>query len=453
MDLVARAREYAIGAHKRIDHRRKYSGQPYVVHLAAVAKLVATVTDDPATLAAAWLHDTVEDTPATFHDIEQAFGPEVAKLVEQLTDVSRPGDGNRAARKALDREHLAQAEPRAQTVKLADLIENARDICRHDPRFARVFLDEMAALLEVLELGDPRLRQQARKVLAECRQRLAREHPQPPPPPPPPRQPERHDHLLRLFTEAFTAQDIAEPVRSFDAGHNCADLRRVMDTHGLPLVCLREAGTITGYLRRSELDDRQGPPPLRHFRAGQRLPAEASLSELIHVLTIHQYAFITALGDVIGVVSREEMNKPVVRMWLFGIVTFIEMEVTEMIRERHPEGDWTDLLSAGRLAKARALHDERQRRGHDCDLLDCLQFADKGQVLLADPDTLRYLGFATRGEARQVLKELESLRNHLAHAQDIVSHDWAPIVRLTRRLEESLSLRRSAFPAGRDSAE
>ncbi len=446
MDLVARAREYAIGAHARIEQRRKYSGQPYAVHLAAVAKLVASVTDDPATIAAAWLHDTVEDTPATFHDIEQAFGPAVAKLVEQLTDVSRPGDGNRATRKALDREHLAQAEPRAQTVKLADLIDNARDICRHDPRFARLYLDEMEALLDVLTLGDAGLQAQARDVLADCRRRLAK-RPPPETPPPPPRAPERHDHLMRLFTESFTAQDVAEPLRSFDAGHDSADLRAAMDTHGLALVGLREAGTVTGYVRRSELTDATGPAPLRHFRASQRLPADTSLSEVIHVLTIHQYAFVTALGDVFGYISREEINKPVVRMWLFGIITFIEMEVTEMIREHYPDGGWEAAVSAGRLEKARALHAERLRRGHHCALLDCLQFSDKGQILIRNPATLRYLGFETRREARQVLKELESLRNHLAHAQDIVTHDWAQIARLTRHLEETVSLRRAPFPS------
>ena len=70
-NLVERARAYATQAHKRIDHRRKYSKQPYEVHLEAVAKLVAAVTDQPETLAAAWLHDTVEDTPATLEDIER----------------------------------------------------------------------------------------------------------------------------------------------------------------------------------------------------------------------------------------------------------------------------------------------------------------------------------------------------------------------------------------------
>ena len=160
---MQRAVKFATQAHRRIDQRRKYSKQPYEVHLKSVADIVASVTDDEEMLAAAWLHDTVEDTPATIEDIEREFGEGVAGLVSDLTDVSRPGDGNRAVRKAIDRAHSARASARAKTVKLADLIDNCRDICSHDERFARVFLVEMAALLEVLDDGDPRLLRRARR--------------------------------------------------------------------------------------------------------------------------------------------------------------------------------------------------------------------------------------------------------------------------------------------------
>jgi (p)ppGpp synthase/HD superfamily hydrolase len=90
-DLIEKARIYAIGAHARINQLRKYTRQPYDVHLKAVAELVASVSDDEALIAAAWLHDTVEDTPATFEDLEREFGADVMQLVSELTDVSRPG--------------------------------------------------------------------------------------------------------------------------------------------------------------------------------------------------------------------------------------------------------------------------------------------------------------------------------------------------------------------------
>ena len=174
-DLVQRARRFAERAHNAIDHRRKYSGRPYTEHLERVAARVAGVTGDPEAVAAAWLHDVVEDTPATHDDIEREFGAGIAALVLALTDADH-GHGNRSARKAADRARLAQAPAAAHTVKLADVIDNAEDIARNDPHFARVFLDEMGALLEVLAKGDPGLLAEARALharLAPRRQRGA----------------------------------------------------------------------------------------------------------------------------------------------------------------------------------------------------------------------------------------------------------------------------------------
>jgi (p)ppGpp synthase/HD superfamily hydrolase len=175
-DLIKKARSYAIQAHKRINHRIKYTNQPYDVHLKAVAELVSSVSGDPETIAAAWLHDTVEDTPITFHDIEKEFGSGVVQLVSDLTDVSKTGDGNRSVRKAIDRAHLAQAVDRAKTIKLADLIDDCRDISSNSPRFARVYLTEMAALLEVLGDGDAELYGQARRTFSDCATSLKNEH-------------------------------------------------------------------------------------------------------------------------------------------------------------------------------------------------------------------------------------------------------------------------------------
>lgn len=172
-DLVDRAREYAITAHGRINHHRKYTDQPYHVHLEAVARRVAGVTDDAETIATAWLHDTVEDTPVTLQDIGDGFGAAIAELVGELTDISKPGDGNRAQRKELDRQHIALASGRAKTVKLADLIDNCSDITRHAPGgFARVYLGEMERLLEVLHEGDGQLLAQAARLHAVCLQAL-----------------------------------------------------------------------------------------------------------------------------------------------------------------------------------------------------------------------------------------------------------------------------------------
>lgn len=155
--LEQRAREFAARHHGSIDHRRKYTGDPYITHPAAVVEIVRKVPHTEAMLAAAWLHDTVEDTPVTLAEIEQKFGAEVAALVEHLTDISTLADGNREKRKAIDRAHTAMGSPEAKTIKLADLIDNTHSIVAHDLVFARVYLAEKALLLEVLREGDTTL--------------------------------------------------------------------------------------------------------------------------------------------------------------------------------------------------------------------------------------------------------------------------------------------------------
>ena len=252
-DLVERASDYATKAHQRIDQRRKYSKQPYHVHLEAVANTVARVTDDHEMIAAAWLHDTVEDTPATLEDIEENFGQAVAELVEELTDVSKPSDGNRAKRKAIDRSYLAQASSRAKTVKLADLIDNCKDITRHDKRFAKVYLVEMGALLEVLSDGDATLYQEAVEIYAKSMRQLelpmdshmAFEY----------LEPESiglagfdDQHFRRMFMELFTAKDIAEGLLSFDATSDCAEIRKVLVRRRREVASVRVKGAVQGYL-------------------------------------------------------------------------------------------------------------------------------------------------------------------------------------------------------------
>jgi (p)ppGpp synthase/HD superfamily hydrolase len=120
-----------------------------------------------AMVAAAHLHDVVEDTGVTIETVRDEFGSEVADLVSWLTDVSRPEDGNRAHRKARDREHTAAAPAEAQTVKLADLISNTRSIMAHDPKFAVTYLEEKRALLAVMTRGDATLMAIARRHVGE----------------------------------------------------------------------------------------------------------------------------------------------------------------------------------------------------------------------------------------------------------------------------------------------
>ncbi len=167
MNLIDSAIEYAKEKHK--NQKRKYTGEPYFNHCNEVANIIIregrVFNCDESVIAAAYLHDVVEDTDARIEDIERIFGKRVAQLVSEVTDVSKPTDGNRKTRKEIDRKHLEKASPEGQTIKLADLISNSHSIVQRDKNFAKVYLEEKEKLLRILNKGDSRLLDIAYTVL------------------------------------------------------------------------------------------------------------------------------------------------------------------------------------------------------------------------------------------------------------------------------------------------
>jgi (p)ppGpp synthase/HD superfamily hydrolase len=148
--------EFARKAHA--DHKRKFTGEPYWNHLHEVAMTLKAYGATPDVIVAGYLHDTIEDTWVSYYDLIEAFDANIANLVMQVTDVSRPdtgntpeGKGNRALRKMVDRQLLAGASWQGQMIKCADMLSNTSDIVAHGGGFARIYVPEKKALIQVLD--------------------------------------------------------------------------------------------------------------------------------------------------------------------------------------------------------------------------------------------------------------------------------------------------------------
>ena len=129
--LLDRAIEFAVRAHSGTERRGK--GFPYIVHPMEAMEIVSTITPDQELLAAAALHDTIEDTDVTVDDIRREFGDRVAVLVEEESDKFTPGvseedSWHQRKQAAIDR--LAAASHDAKIVALGDKLSNMRAISR-----------------------------------------------------------------------------------------------------------------------------------------------------------------------------------------------------------------------------------------------------------------------------------------------------------------------------------
>lgn len=147
---------FAIAAHESIGQRRKYTNHPYWHHPFEVADILCRqATHDANMLAAAYLHDVLEDTPAARECIYHQFGEDITELVTWLTAPKSTGSRLHRARAA--RLYAARATSRAKTIKIADIQSNIKTIVDHDRGFAKVYIPEKAAMMDVLTQGNSKL--------------------------------------------------------------------------------------------------------------------------------------------------------------------------------------------------------------------------------------------------------------------------------------------------------
>ena len=173
-ELLTIMRDYADHAHG--EQTRKYTPDRYIVHPVRVMNMVREVNNDNCILAAALLHDVLEDTAVTesqlseflstvFNatDAARALGY-VVELTDVYTKASYP-QWNRRIRKEKELARLKQISPASQLIKYADIIDNAQEIATHDKSFADVLLKEYKHTLKQLDKGAPLLREKALSVV------------------------------------------------------------------------------------------------------------------------------------------------------------------------------------------------------------------------------------------------------------------------------------------------
>lgn len=168
--ILEEVKNFADKAHGT--QQRKYTPERYIVHPVRVMEICREYTQDTSVLAAALLHDVLEDTPVRKKEINDfllqwmppATVNKTIDLVVELTDVYTKNNypqWNRRRRKMEEAARIEQTSADAQTIKYADIIDNSREIVQHDADFAKVFLSECRTLLQKMNKGNSHLYEKA----------------------------------------------------------------------------------------------------------------------------------------------------------------------------------------------------------------------------------------------------------------------------------------------------
>lgn len=257
--------------------------------------------------------------------------------------------------------------------------------------------------------------------------------------------PYRHDSAA-VFLKAFRAADIAAPLRSLDSHATSAAIVALFESRECAVIGIRKEGLVAGWLAREEAAGGATGRQAHPFSQAHVVDQSASFQDVILGFRDSPRLFVRSVGQVNGVIELDSVDRPPMRMWLFGLITVMELQINRMIDRLLPGDEWMKHLSPGRQQKALGLQAERLRSGERRSLLDCLQFADKGRIVACDEQLRDLTRFQTKRDVEDFAFALQQLRNNLAHAH-ILTGQWEVILDLARNVARIARLADTDQPA------
>jgi hypothetical protein len=245
--------------------------------------------------------------------------------------------------------------------------------------------------------------------------------------------------LRRLFEDGITALAILEPLQSCSSDANATDIAEHLHARDFDVAGVKEnpAGEEIGFVFRDSLKTGIVRSHLQTMTSQHLISDATPLANLLSIFRTRERAFVLVGQHVRGIITRADLSKPPVRVYLFGLISLLDMHLTYWVSKLYPDGTWREAVSGPRLAKAEKLLADRQSRRQQTNLVDCLQFCDKRDLILARDDLRDSLGLGQKTAAQKLLVKAEKLRDLLAHSQKDLTEgsSWVELVDLVELVE------------------
>jgi hypothetical protein len=249
----------------------------------------------------------------------------------------------------------------------------------------------------------------------------------------------RLSELRALLGSSITAHAILEPLQSCPADASATEMARILANKDFDFAGVQSErdGPVVGYVVTAALTGGVVREHLQPMTAEHLVSETIPLASLLSVLKERKHVFVLVGSEVRGIVTRADLNKPPVRVYLFGLVSLLEMHLGFWVRATYQGDSWHSKLNRKRLHDAREVQAYRERRGYEIELLECLQFCDRRDLVLAKDELRERLGLREKAYAKRLLKCAEDLRNNLAHSQQDLAKgsSWEKVVELVEWVE------------------
>jgi len=246
--------------------------------------------------------------------------------------------------------------------------------------------------------------------------------------------------LQTLFIDKISTKYIYEPIFSCKKAEESSIVKEKLKHREFDIVGVINKNTqIIGFAKREELTE----GPIENFTKKieiQNVISDSTpISGLLNILSDKPFVFVLVKENINGIITIADINKPIVRIYLFGIISLFEMHINYWIKKYYQNESWREILKKERLNKAKELHELRKGKNEDLSLLECLQLSDKKVILQSAIKFLEKFKYS-KNYFKKLLEDIEKIRNELAHSQKSITSniDWKDFVNTILRAENFL---------------
>ena len=251
----------------------------------------------------------------------------------------------------------------------------------------------------------------------------------------------KFEAIKQIFIDNVTAKYIYEPLLCCLANSLSYEVKEALKNRNFDVAGVKEAidGPVIGYVVAKDIDNDDFKTYIMKINLECLISDSTPIAELFTVLSSKQYCFVVYGNDITGIITRADINKPIVRIYIFGIISLIEMHLNAWISHFYPNNTWVSKVHKVRMKKAKEVYEQRKGNNQELTLLECLQLCDKRDLLKRTDSFIEIFDFS-KSSFETLLGRTEKIRNELVHSQNsIISNlKWNEFIETIAIMEKYL---------------
>jgi len=258
----------------------------------------------------------------------------------------------------------------------------------------------------------------------------------------------RHGTRLRDFNEVLgsriLASDICEPLKCCSAIAPADEIRAELERLDFTIAGVRELedSPVIGYVESAALTYGEVRDHLHSLAEVTVIPKATDVVVLLTILQNKSFVYVEGKSGIEAILTWADINKPMVRIYIFGLISLLEMHLSFWVAKVYGDDEWRCVLTKDRVEAAVHVQEARREIGQELPLIQCLQLCDKRNLVLRSDALVELFGLSSRRAGKRFFKSVEALRDALAHSQYdlVVGNEWMELLRLIAQVQKAVEL-------------